>query len=1242
MSAPTAMDIEAPAIDEGLYSRQLYVLGHKAMQMMSVSNVLICGLKGLGVEIAKNVILAGVKSVTLYDPEKVEIADLSSQFYLHKEDVGKPRAEACVARLAELNSYVPVSVLKAGLTDEALSNFQVVVATNLPLDQQLRINDFTHKRGIKFISAEMRGLFGFAFNDFGEEFVVSDTTGEEPVSGMIAAVSKDGDYVTFTEVQGMTELNGCVPMKVTVTGPFTFKIGDTRSFGDYKTGGIFQQVKQPKTFKFASLRDSLAQPEFVISDYAKFDRPGQLHVGFQALDAFRSKHGALPKPRDESDAQEVLSIAKEINKASPSPAELSDDLIKELSYQARGDLSPMAAVLGGLVAQEVLKACSGKFGPIHQYFYFDSLESLPQSVTLTPEACAPRNSRYDGSIAVFGIDFHNKIANAKQFLVGAGAIGCEMLKNWAMLGLGTGPNGRIFITDMDTIEKSNLNRQFLFRPRDVSKLKSECAAAAVQVMNPDLKSKITFFADRVGAETENIFDDDFWEQLDGVTNALDNVDARKYVDRRCVYYCKPLLESGTLGTKGNTQWARDKFDGLFRNPAENVNMYLTQSTFIDSTVKQSGNAKEIVESIHASLVTAKPITFDQCVLWARLKFEELFSNEIRQLLYNFPVDAVTSSGTPFWSGPKRAPTPMVFDPENALHMDFIVAAANLHAYNYGMNGERDYRYFKQILANITVPPFQPKAGVKIQVNENETQQSQAQSDYAELESVIKALPTPSSLAGFRLQPADFEKDDDTNFHIDFVTATSNLRASNYSIALADRHKTKFIAGKIIPAIATTTALVTGLVCLELFKILDNRKKIEDFKNGFVNLALPFFGFSEPIQAPKLKYHDVEWTLWDRFDVEGDITLQELIQKFQQDHQLEITMLSSGVSMLYSFFTPKKKQEERLKMTITELVETVSKKPVPPHVKALVLEACVNDKDGEDAEVPYIKIKVRSSSLYQLRPEAEGHANLKFAINVPMKNLSFVILTTDTGLGTYPEWKQSQSRGKAIFPLHQQSQRTSSFNSAEEGVQTKAGSSAGSVVHRNMGPIQDSFVVLSRSQMNSGAPGSDSTSPAPSAGGHSGAGGSVSTMAGRSSGEVIASNSWGGVVGNSSLSLPNEHKGSLSYRLKVASRLFDLMSGVSHLDHPLCQDCSDELVFKLEKKLSEIRKERDAYNGFLKKLQAEEAQFSTTTGADLESLRMRERTLLDTLQDLQTEAMSLKEEMNSAESELKVLEDAEMR
>ena len=463
-------------------------------------------------------------------------------------------------------------------------------------------------------------------------------------------------------------------------GPYTFSIGDTSSFGEYTKGGIFTQVKQPKIFKFKSLEQALREPDYFITDFAKLDRPYQFHVGFQALDEFRAKNnGNLPRPRHVHDAQQVWESAQAISKTSGSQEELNEKLIKELAYQARGELAPMAAVLGGLVAQEVLKACSGKFGPIQQFMYFDSLESLPTSVELTEVNCAPHHTRYDNQIAVFGEQFQSLIANQKQFLVGAGAIGCEMLKNWAMMGLGSGPHGFIKVTDMDTIEKSNLNRQFLFRPKDVGKLKSECAAHAVQAMNPDLNGKIRAHQERVGVETEGLFDDAFWEDLSGVTNALDNVEARKYVDRRCVYYSKPLLESGTLGTKGNTQvviphltesyssssdppeksipictlknfpnaiehtiqWARDLFEGLFVKPAENVNLYLSTPNYIDSLFKSGGSQKEVLESIKNFLVAEKPLSFDECIVWARLKFEEMFNNSIRQLLFNFPKDSVS-------------------------------------------------------------------------------------------------------------------------------------------------------------------------------------------------------------------------------------------------------------------------------------------------------------------------------------------------------------------------------------------------------------------------------------------------------------------------------------------------------------------------------------------------------------------------------------------------------------------------
>lgn len=325
---------------------------------------------------------------------------------------------------------------------------------------------------------------------------------------------EDGDFVTFREVQGMEELNGCEPRKVSVKGPYTFSIGDTTGFGEYKAGGIFTQVKMPKIIDFVSLglkltynpllmirqkplKDSLTSPEHFITDFAKFDRPAALHAGFQALSQFREQHERLPRPRNAEDAAEIISISKDID------ADIDEKTVQELSFQAAGDLSPINAVIGGFVAQEVLKAISAKFTPVAQHLYFDSLESLPDELP-TEADTQPLNSRYDGQIAVFGRKFQDRIANHRQFLVGAGAIGCEMLKNWSMMGLATGPNGVLHVTDLDTIEKSNLNRQFLFRAKDLGNFKSEVAAAAVSEMNPGLNGHIFTKQEAVGVATESM------------------------------------------------------------------------------------------------------------------------------------------------------------------------------------------------------------------------------------------------------------------------------------------------------------------------------------------------------------------------------------------------------------------------------------------------------------------------------------------------------------------------------------------------------------------------------------------------------------------------------------------------------------------------------------------------------------------------------------------------------------------
>ncbi|KAF5304648.1 hypothetical protein FQR65_LT07930 [Abscondita terminalis] len=996
-------------IDEGLYSRQLYVLGHDAMRRMATSDVLISGLAGLGVEVAKNVILGGVKSVTLHDESVCTIADLSSQFYLSEDDVGKNRAEASLKQLSELNMYVPTRSHTGPLTEDFIKSFRVVVLTNSSLTEQLRISEITHSNDIALIVADVRGLFAQVFCDFGPAFTVVDTNGENPSSAMVASVTKDpdgngivtciedarhgledGDYVTFSEVQGMSELNNCEPRKVKVMGPYTFSIGDISNLSEYERGGIAQQVKMPKVLHFKPMQEAIDAPEYLITDFAKFDRTGQIHLAFLTLHKYIEKHGKVPKPWNKDDADEFLLLAKSQSVDGGNDTELDIPLLQKFSYIAAGNVSPMTATIGGIVAQEVMKACSGKFSPIYQWMYFDALECLPND-PISEEHSALTDCRYDGQVAIFGREFQDKLGDLKYFVVGAGAIGCELLKNFAMMGLGA-KNGEITVTDMDLIEKSNLNRQFLFRPQDVQCAKASTAAKVIKRMNPNLN--VVAHENRVCPETESIYDDGFFEALDGVANALDNVDARIYMDRRCVYYRKPLLESGTLGTKGNTQvvvpfltesysssqdppeksipictlknfpnaiehtlqWARDNFEGLFKQSAENASQYLSDSDFIDRTLKLPGvQPIEVLESVKFALVNDRPKHIEDCVAWARNHWEEQYANQIKQLLFNFPPDQLTSTGQLFWSGPKRCPEPLTFDVKNDLHLDYVLAAANLKAEVYGIRQNRDRSEIAAIVEQVVVPTFIPKSGVKIAVTDSQMAVSNGTNvDMDRVSQLQEELPSPAELNNLKLRPIEFEKDDDNNLHMDFIVAASNLRAANYKIPPADRHKSKLIAGKIIPAIATTTSVVAGLACLELYKLTNGMSSLEPFKNGFVNLALPFLGFSEPIAAPKLEYCGNPWTLWDRFEVQGEMTLHEFLEYFKNTHGLEITMLSQGVCMLYSFFMARSKAQERLNLPMSEVVKKVSKRRIEPHVKALVFELCCNDVDGNDVEVPYVK------------------------------------------------------------------------------------------------------------------------------------------------------------------------------------------------------------------------------------------------------------------------------------------------
>uniref|UniRef100_A0A5F8G1P9 E1 ubiquitin-activating enzyme n=1 Tax=Monodelphis domestica TaxID=13616 RepID=A0A5F8G1P9_MONDO len=609
-------------INEQLYSRQLYVLGTEAMRRLRRSSMLVSGMKGLGVEIAKNLVLAGVGRLTLHDPSPTCWMDLASQFFLAEEDIGQNRAKASLPHLAQLNSSVCLDAHDGPLAEIELQAFQVVVLTDSTLEEQLQVGSLCHKLGVHFVVASTRGLVGQLFCDFGKEFTIYEPSEAEPLGNSIGHISQgspgiltvleenghcfqDGDRAVFSGIEGMTELNDGDPRPVRVLDKRTLEIGDTAAFSPYLRSGTITKVKKPQTRSYVS---SPAREQ------NETERARCLHQAFQALHKFQAQTGRLPRPWDLGDANELVVLARGLEPLQGDHGEkgneaLDEALVKEFAMTCTGDLSPVSSVIGGIAAQEMLKAASGKFTPLDQWLYFDALECLPEDgqSPLGPEGCAHRDCRYDGQIAVFGADFQKKLGEQNYFLVGAGAIGCELLKTFAMVGLGAGPGGGITVTDMDTVELSNLSRQFLFRWQWGTP-KAKAAALAVKDMNPALR--VTAHTNELGPDTEHVYGEDFFSSLDGVACALDTFEARQYVSERCIHSLKPMLESGTQGIQGEAaifvpfltqpysmppedaietaypictlryfpstiehtlQWALNEFEGLFRLPAETIN-----------------------------------------------------------------------------------------------------------------------------------------------------------------------------------------------------------------------------------------------------------------------------------------------------------------------------------------------------------------------------------------------------------------------------------------------------------------------------------------------------------------------------------------------------------------------------------------------------------------------------------------------------------------------------------------------
>ncbi|XP_055335266.1 SUMO-activating enzyme subunit 2-like [Paramacrobiotus metropolitanus] len=391
-----------------------------------------------------------------------------------------------------------------------------------------------------------------------------------------------------------------------------------------------------------------------------------------------------------------------------------------------------------------------------------------------------------------------KIHNAKIFMVGAGGIGCELLKNLLLTGF-----RNVELIDLDTIEVSNLNRQFLFRSEHVGKPKAEVAATSALEMCPE--AKITWHHDSIMKPRFNV---KFFSQFDIVMNALDNVTARSHVNRMCLAANVPLIESGSSGYLGNCRviikgktecfdcvppvpqktfpgctirntpsepihcivWAKHLFNQLFgeADPDQDVSPDTADpevhtahaaNGFGDTANGSNG------ENVQHKSVSTRSIA-EACGYNPIELFQKLFNVDIKYLL----------SMDKLWEGRRKAPVPL------NIH-ELLKHAENLPSVS-AVEGQHEDKQVWSMKENAQV--FMKSVNA--------------------LKATLKQLET-----------LVWDKDDENS--MDFVTACANLRAHCFGIAVLSRFDIKQMAGNIIPAIASTNAMVAGFIIFNAIKLL---------------------------------------------------------------------------------------------------------------------------------------------------------------------------------------------------------------------------------------------------------------------------------------------------------------------------------------------------------------------------------------------------------------------------------------
>ena len=696
------------------------------------------------------------------------------------------------------------------------------------------------------------------------------------------------------------------------------------------------------------------------------------------------------------------------------PAEL---IARRVAALAAVELPALCAFFGGVAAQEAFKVTQCGT-PLNQWLFWDAAGVLPEggdpgapppagAAPQPPADFEPSGTRYDGVTAILGRPLQSRVMSARVFLVGAGALGCEFFKNFALMGVGAGPGGQVTVTDMDHIEVSNLSRQFLFHDKDVRKPKSTTAAAAAREINPALN--VVALEARVGPETEEApFNDAFWEGLTIVVTALDNATARFFVDEKCRWHGKPMLDSGTHGLSFQTMptvphKTRAYSDGHALQESKRVEdgtesctaklfpflpghcilwaLFRFKETFGDAVTAAAkfleapdawlaGNARyallarranaEAAESVLVAAAAAVP--YEGCVAAACEMFHKRFDTGIRQLLFVTPDSA--------FSGSRRKPIPIAFDAGNVLHLDFVTHVAALFAAALGAQAPDGFDVaLAAAAAAARLPPFSPMKG-RVKADDSDAKEGEQEDDAPAAEAAearMRALGAALAGRALALAPADFEKDDDT--HAGFIAAAGNLRAMNYTIvseaAPMPRHEVLALTKKIQPAVATSTAAATGAVCADLCQVLGGQdpRKLQKVGGSLAGGVTPnpasFPLWSSLVEEPTPLANSA-FTTWDKVELnkggEKDLTLEELEGHFSNLGLTVSAVLYAGADVGE---TPGVGKTMPVMGALSVVLQRAarSQKPLPPLVNGrnwVKLQVWCSNESCEDVAMAPIK------------------------------------------------------------------------------------------------------------------------------------------------------------------------------------------------------------------------------------------------------------------------------------------------